>query len=155
MLGEAAWGAIEHKEFDCWDEFQALVDDRWGLSPEQRRGAFYSLRPRPGESFEKFVERVEDKRCKLQIDDEPVLRAFWPLVPTAVKTKLDMIHAVQCTIQGKAYTRVTWDRVVEVCRSSHHSFAALAGVPEDPASAAVAPGQIATADVVSHVPPIA
>ena len=52
-----------------------------------------------------------------------------------MRAKLDMIHAVQCTIQGKAYTSVTWGHVVEVCRSSHVSFAALAGVPEDPAGA--------------------
>ena len=62
LLGEVIWGAIEHREFDTWFEMQALVDERWGLSPEQRRGAFFGLRPKTGECFESFVIRVEDER---------------------------------------------------------------------------------------------
>ena len=49
------------------------MDGRWGLSPKQRRGTFYSLCPAAGEAFEKFVECINDEQCKLQIEDEPVL----------------------------------------------------------------------------------
>ena len=59
---------------------QEYVELRWGLSPEQRRGAFYSMRPARGESFEHFVQRVEDERAQLHLDDELCLRTFWPLV---------------------------------------------------------------------------
>ena len=65
ILSEVAWTTIEHKDFDMLWEFQDLVDGCWGLSPEQCHGAFFSLRPAVGEAFEKFVEHVEDERCKL------------------------------------------------------------------------------------------
>ena len=90
------------------------------------------MRPHLGEAFETFVARVEDERAKLRVPDEPVLRAFWPLVPPHIKAKLDMVHAVQCNLMGKHNAEVSWERIVEVCLNNRHSFAALAGVSEGP-----------------------
>ena len=64
-----------------------------------------------------------------------MLRAFWPLVPPHIKAKLDTVHAVQCSLAGKQHADVSWARIVEVCASVRHSFAALAGFTEDVAPA--------------------
>ena len=90
------------------------------------------MSPRPGKAFETFVARVEDERAKLRVPDEPVLRAFWPLVPPHIKAKLDMVHAVQCNLMGKHNAEVSWERIVEVCLNNRYSFAALAGMSEGP-----------------------
>ena len=119
---------MEVKEFDRWEELQEHVELRWGLSPEQRRGAFYSMRPARGESFEHFVQRVEDERAQLHLDDELCLRTFWPLVPREVQQRLDLVHTVHMTMAGQGMADVSWARVVEVCWCKGHSFAALAGV---------------------------
>ena len=43
---------------------------------------------------------------------------------------------VQCSLAGKQHTDIIWVRIVEVCASVRHSFAALAGITEDTAPAA-------------------
>ena len=90
------------------------------------------MRPHLGEAFETFVARVEDERAKLGVPDKPVLQSFWPLVPSHIKAKLDMVHVVQCNLMGKQNAEVSWECIMEVCLNNRRSFAALAGVSEGP-----------------------
>ena len=65
LVGEQVWAAVEGRTFDTWLDFQSVIKDRWGLTAAQCWGAFYAMRPRPGEAFEAFVARVEDERARL------------------------------------------------------------------------------------------
>ena len=92
--------ALEVKVFDTWGDLQELVESRWGLSPEQRQGAFCSMRPSHNEMFKHFMQCVKDEHTQLHLDDELCLHTFWPLISPDVQQCLDLVHMVHMTILG-------------------------------------------------------
>lgn len=73
------------------------------------------MRPRPQESPESFVLRVEDQRKRLRVDDKTTLRSFLPFLPAAIRERLNTTRCVAAALMGRGKAGLAWAMVVEQC----------------------------------------
>ena len=93
LLGAAAWKLLRCQEFDSWQEFKKLVDDRFGLDERGRGGKLWAnVYPQSGEEWPAYIRRLEDLRGEVGGDSSAVYSLVWNLLDPAVRNGLD-VHA--------------------------------------------------------------
>ena len=77
-----------------------MVEARFGLTKSQIVGAFYVIRPAPGETASQFILRVEYKQSRYNFDAQQCYHTFVHLLDIEDRSRLDLLQELSATVAG-------------------------------------------------------
>lgn len=122
LLGAPLWAQVTSSVFADWDEFKEKVDQEVGMTEEEERAQFYSMRLGSFEKDQDFVLRVEAQR-KLVVPHDSTTQMvliFAPRMTIQFRMRLEQARSIKALAAGGRAT-LTWADVVSVAQDLKYS----------------------------------
>ena len=123
ILGDTAWANVASLPMESWDQFVALVEQRYGLTHEQCVSTMFAVRRAPAETYSQFVLRLEGLRARYGIRGSEMFRHFREKLERGERDRLDaMVDQAAFQDGPSAGQQVGWANLVNLATHRAANF---------------------------------